>query len=206
MIEANWPAGGVRTRLQRRLALKRAHGPRSAGQGRCQIADEGPRQLARKRQPAQRTRRRAGALLMKETRRLPCLAQARGGSLLLIAPRELSKAEISDGLYESPTFKGQGRSPRAEPYPEARKPRDADVDRPSARGSESAKPTASDHVHYNARRFDRTQVNGVVNFPPRPEVGPFMSEVLVLGCQMKNGADRFDSAPTQVTPKRERCH
>ena len=49
-----------------------------------------------------------------------------------------------------------------------------------------------------------TQVMGVVNFPPR-QIGPFMSEVLVLGVPDDDGAIVL-MRPTQPTPNGGRLH
>lgn len=71
-----------------------------------------------------------------------------------------------------------GRITRAEPFPEARKPAiklwidfgDLGEKRSSARITR----------HYTPERLIGRQVLAVVNFPPR-QIGPVMSEVLVLG-------------------------
>jgi len=47
-------------------------------------------------------------------------------------------------------------------------------------------------------------VMGVVNFPPR-QIGPFMSEVLVLGCMDDSGAVVL-IAPDQIVPNGGRMH
>ena len=72
-----------------------------------------------------------------------------------------------------------GRITRAEPFPEARKPAfklwvdfggDLGVKRSSAQIT----------AHYTVEGLIGRQVVAVVNFPPR-QIGPVMSEVLVLG-------------------------
>ncbi len=72
-----------------------------------------------------------------------------------------------------------GRIVKAEPFPEARKPAfklwvdfggDLGVKRSSAQIT----------AHYTVEELVGRQVMAVVNFPPR-QIGPVMSEVLVLG-------------------------
>ncbi len=59
-------------------------------------------------------------------------------------------------------------------------------------------------MHYTPETLIGTQVMGVVNFPPR-QIGPFMSEVLVLGVPDEDGAIVL-MRPTQPTPNGGRLH
>lgn len=75
---------------------------------------------------------------------------------------------------------------RAEPFPEARKPAFklwVDFGEPHGVRKTSAQLT----VHYTPEALIGRQVVGVLNFPPR-QVGPFMSEFLVLGLPDADGA------------------
>ena len=74
----------------------------------------------------------------------------------------------------------------AQPFPEARKPAIklwVDFGAPLGVKRSSAQLT----VHYSPDRLIGRQVVAVTNFPPR-QVGPFLSEVLVLGLPDENGA------------------
>lgn len=74
----------------------------------------------------------------------------------------------------------------AQPFPEARKPAFrlwVDFGAPLGVKRSSAQIT----VHYAPDRLIGRQVIAVVNFPPR-QIGPFVSEVLVLGVPDENGA------------------
>jgi tRNA-binding protein len=74
----------------------------------------------------------------------------------------------------------------AQPFPEARKPAIqlwVDFGAPLGVKKSSAQLT----VHYSPDRLIGRQVVAVVNFPPR-QIGPVLSEVLVLGVPDENGA------------------
>ncbi|WP_421994210.1 tRNA-binding protein [Roseococcus sp.] len=73
----------------------------------------------------------------------------------------------------------------AQPFPEARKPALqlwVDFGEPLGIRKSSAQLTA----HYAPDKLIGRQVMAVVNFPPR-QIGPFRSEVLVLGVPDDNG-------------------
>lgn len=96
-----------------------------------------------------------------------------------------------------------GRVTRAEPFPEARKP--------AIRlwidfGPEIGERKSSAQIteHYTPEDLLGRQVMGVVNFPPR-QIGPVMSEVLVLGLSDANG-DIVLLRPDQDVPEGERMH
>ena len=78
-----------------------------------------------------------------------------------------------------------GQITRAEPFPEARKPAiKLWVDFGPELGEK--KSSAQITLHYDVEGLIGRKVLGVVNFPPR-QIGPVMSEVLVLGVPDKDG-------------------
>ncbi|WP_432449529.1 tRNA-binding protein [Aliiroseovarius marinus] len=79
----------------------------------------------------------------------------------------------------------KGTVTRAEPFPEARKPAiKLWVDFGGELGEK--KSSAQITAHYAPENLVGKEVMAVVNFPPR-QIGPVMSEVLVLGVPDPNG-------------------
>lgn len=96
-----------------------------------------------------------------------------------------------------------GKVIRAEPFPEARKPAiKLWVDFGDEIGEK--KTSAQLTVHYTPKELIGKQVMAVVNFPPR-QIGPFMSEVLVLGVPDSDGAVVL-LTPDQAVPLGGRMH
>ncbi|MEP1613644.1 MAG: tRNA-binding protein [Roseobacter sp.] len=92
---------------------------------------------------------------------------------------------------------------RAEPFPEARKPAIKmwiDFGGEIGERKTSAQVTA----HYTPEALVGKQVVAVVNFPPR-QIGPFMSEVLVLGLPDERG-DVVLLSPDHNVPLGGRMH
>lgn len=96
-----------------------------------------------------------------------------------------------------------GTVTKAESFPEARKPAiKLWIDFGAEIGER--KTSAQITVHYELETLIGRQVMAVVNFPPR-QIGPFMSEVLVLGVPDKEGAIVLLS-PDQTVPDGGQMH
>ncbi len=96
-----------------------------------------------------------------------------------------------------------GRVVRAEPFPEARKPAiKLWIDFGADLGEK--KTSAQITAHYTRDALVGKQVIAVTNFPPR-QIGPFMSEVLVLGLSDESG-DIVLIGPDKDVPLGERMH
>lgn len=96
-----------------------------------------------------------------------------------------------------------GTITRAEPFPEARKPAIklwVDFGPEIGEKKSSAQITA----HYDPETLIGKQVMAVVNFPPR-QIGPVMSEVLVLGVSDETGAIVL-IGPDHKAPNGTRLH
>ena len=92
---------------------------------------------------------------------------------------------------------------RAEPFPEARKPAiKVWIDFGPEIGEK--KTSAQITAHYTPEMLVGRQVMGVVNFPPR-QIGPFMSEVLLLGVSDSDGGIVLIS-PDHDVPDGGRMH
>ena len=92
---------------------------------------------------------------------------------------------------------------KAEPFPEARKPAiKLWVDFGDDIGVKKTSAQITDH--YTPETLIGRQVMAVVNFPPR-QIGPFMSEVLVLGVPDAQGGIVL-LAPDQEVPRGGRMH
>ena len=86
---------------------------------------------------------------------------------------------------------------RAEEFPEARKPAvKLWVDFGPEIGEKKSSAQITDHYDYDT--LMGKQVMGVINFPPR-QIGPFMSEVLILGFMDTNGSVIL-AVPDKLTP------
>ncbi|WP_300059573.1 tRNA-binding protein [uncultured Roseobacter sp.] len=92
---------------------------------------------------------------------------------------------------------------RAEPFPEARKPAiKMWIDFGAEIGER--KTSAQIIAHYEPEALVGKQVLAVVNFPPR-QIGPFMSEVLVLGLPDEHG-EIVLIGPDHDVPRGGRMH
>ena len=86
---------------------------------------------------------------------------------------------------------------RAEEFPEARKPAvKLWVDFGPQIGEKKSSAQITDHYDYDT--LVGKQVMGVVNFPPR-QIGPLMSEVLILGFMDSDGSVIL-AVPDKLTP------
>ncbi|EIE48785.1 tRNA-binding protein [Salipiger aestuarii] len=96
-----------------------------------------------------------------------------------------------------------GRVIRAEPFPEARKPAiKLWIDFGPEVGEK--KSSAQITVHYAPDDLPGRMVMAVTNFPPR-QIGPFVSECLVLGVMDDSGAVVL-GAPDREVPLGARLH
>ncbi|MCK0167970.1 tRNA-binding protein [Jannaschia sp. S6380] len=95
-----------------------------------------------------------------------------------------------------------GTVTRTEPFPEARKPAIKMWIDFGALGER--KSSAQVTAHYEIGALVGRQVVAVVNFAPR-QIGPFMSEVLVLGLPDDDG-EVVLLAPDQPVPNGGRLH
>lgn len=96
-----------------------------------------------------------------------------------------------------------GTVTRAEPFPEARNPSiKLWVDFGDEIGVKKSSAQITDHYDFDG--LSGRQVMAVVNFPPR-QIGPFMSEVLVLGLPDPQGGIVL-IGPDQQVPNGGRMH
>jgi tRNA-binding protein len=111
-------------------------------------------------------------------------------------------AEISFDDFQKVDIR-VGRIVRAEAFPEARKPAlKLWIDFGPELGER--KSSAQITRHYNPETLPGRQVLAVVNFPPR-QIGPFRSEVLVLGLADAEG-EVVLVAPDRPVPLGGRMH
>ncbi len=96
-----------------------------------------------------------------------------------------------------------GTITRAETFPEARNPAyKLWIDFGDDIGTK--KTSAQVTQNYTLEELVGMQITAVVNFPPK-QVGPFMSEVLILGVEDENGHITL-MTPTKETPNGQRLH
>ncbi|HPD83285.1 MAG: tRNA-binding protein [Alphaproteobacteria bacterium] len=97
-----------------------------------------------------------------------------------------------------------GRILEAEEFPEARRPAyKLKIDFGNDIGIK--KTSAQITQNYTPDTLKNKLVAAVVNFPPK-QIGPFMSEVLVLGFNDENGNITLISPDKESTPLGERLH
>ena len=190
-------AAGEAEGLAPDLALQLARAT-VAGAGQLAMSGEDPGQLRRNVTSPNGTTQAGLEVLMDEDKGLPPLMRATVAAGL----GNLPMAEITYDDFAAVDIRA-GRVTRAEPFPEARKPAiKMWIDFGPEFGVK--KTSAQITVHYTPEVLIGRQVMAVVNFPPR-QIGPFMSEVLVLGVSDADGAIVLLS-PDQDVPLGGRMH
>ena len=176
-------AAGVAEGLPQELAMQLA-GRRSPGRASWRCGGEDPAQLrVNVTSPGGTTAAALGVLMDAETgfppllrRAVQAAARARSGAgQVMISFDDFLKVDIRVGASSAPNPSPRRASPRSS---------SGSISAPrSAR--RKARPRSP--VHYTPEALIGRQVMAVVNFPPR-QIGPFMSEVLVLGVPDEEGA------------------